>query len=109
MSKEKEEKVFLEKCECGNMVHDDAPACFKCGKVKDKSLYERISFWLNWYIFTVPLINYFVLTEAFDVKEDLAENISILLFVVGIIIVLIVGRDYNKKVKTHPSARRDYW
>ncbi|MDX9813632.1 MAG: hypothetical protein RBS91_03080 [Sulfurimonadaceae bacterium] len=109
MSKEKEEKVLLEKCECGNMVHDDAPACLQCGKVKDKSFYERISFWFNWYIFTVPLINYFVLTGVFDVKEDLAENISILLFVLGIIFGLFITHDYNKKFKKHPYARRNYW
>ncbi|MCK9454235.1 SoxR reducing system RseC family protein [Sulfurimonas sp.] len=108
MSKEKEEKVLLEKCECGNMVHDDAPACFHCGKVKDRSIYERHAFWTAVYMFTVPFITYFVLTRAFNMQEDTAENISILLFITGLIWYFIIARAYDKKFNKHPYARRNF-
>lgn len=101
------EKVLLEKCECGNMVHDDAPACFQCGKMKSRRIYNLHKLSSIVYMLTVPFISFFVLVVVFKVHEDTASETSLWLFVAGVVWLFVTMSLESKKFDSHPYARRN--
>lgn len=101
------EKVLLEKCECGNMVHDDAPACFQCGKMKSRRIYNLHKLSSIVYMLTVPFISFFVLAVVFGVKDKVAMEVSFWLIGAGILWLFVTMSLESKKFDSHPYARRN--
>lgn len=101
------DKVLLEKCECGNMVHDDAPACFQCGKLKSRRIYNLHKLGAIAFTLTVPFISFLVLALVFKVHEKTAAEISFWLIGAGILWLFVTMSLESKKFDSHPYARRN--